>query len=163
MKKISLILILALTVVSFVSCSDDDGPSIAYQYAEVTGETLPDFFDLDEEYDITVTYELPDACNEFYTFNGGTHEDEDDETVLIYDIQVLTSYDPNVTECTEEGELTETKTLFEDFGIPSDFQYETIRFRFLTGANEDDEAEFLTVDVPVGEPEAEDPEETPAE
>mgnify|MGYP003724524127 CR=1 FL=1 len=45
MKKISFILILALTLVSFVSCNDDDGgPSIAYQLAEITGETLPDFF-----------------------------------------------------------------------------------------------------------------------
>lgn len=160
MKKISFILILALTLVSFVSCNDDDdGPSIAYQLAEITGETLPDFFEPEEEYDITVTYELPDACNEFYSFDGVYHEDEDDESVLIYDIRVLTTYDPNVTECTEEGELTETKTLFEDFGISSDFQYETVRFRFLTGANEDDEAEFLIVDVPVGAPE----EETPAE
>ena len=159
MKKISFILILAITLFSFVSCNDDDGPSIAYQYAEVTGETLPDFFEPEEEYDITVTYELPDACNEFYSFNGGTHEDEDDESVLVYDIQVLTSYDPNVIECTEEGDLTETKALFEDFGIPSDFQYDTIRFRFLTGASENNEAEYLIVDVPVGAPE----EETPAE
>ncbi|MDT0675320.1 hypothetical protein [Autumnicola musiva] len=157
MKKLSLLLILALTL---VSCNDDDGENIDFGFAEITGEDLPEYFELTEEYEINVTYELPDACHTFYGFTGSNFEDEDDETIYVYEIVANTSYNPNETECEEEDtDLSETKTLDEDFKLPAAFSYETVRFKFLTGVSSSNEAEFMTVDVPVGAPDDEDEDE----
>ncbi|MDT0642127.1 hypothetical protein RM553_04710 [Zunongwangia sp. F363] len=152
MKKLSLLLVLALTL---VSCNDDDGENIDFSFAEITGEDLPEYFELGEEYEINVTYELPDACHTFYGFNGQNFRDEDDETVYVYEIVANTSYDPNETDCDGEGaDLTETKTLASAFKLGPSFQYETVRFKFLTGVSETNpnEGEYMTVDVPVGAP-----------
>lgn len=144
---------------TFVSCNDDDGPSIAYDFAEITGNNLPAYFEVDEDYDITVSYELPDACHNFFGFNGGYQLDSEDESILVYEVLVQTSYDPNITECTEDDtDLVQTRTLLEDFNLsehPSfDDDIQTIRFKFVTGVNtSENEYVFTTVDVPVGAPE----------
>ncbi|MAG86558.1 MAG: hypothetical protein CMP12_15065 [Zunongwangia sp.] len=159
MKKTSLILFLALAV-SLISCNDDDGPSIAYQYAKITGHNLPAFIEYSETYDLKATFELPDACHKFVDFNGQFYEMEDAEDTLVVDIVALTSYDPNVTECNEEGSLTQTKSILQnDFNLSkvtsNEDRYKSVRFRFVNGINSaTNKYEFLTVDVPVGEPEA---------
>ncbi|WBL25621.1 hypothetical protein [Zunongwangia sp. HGR-M22] len=158
MKKLSLLLILAI---SLISCnSDDDGPSIAYQYARITNHNLPAFIDYEESYDIKATFTLPDACHTFYAFDGKSYENEDEENILVYDIVALTSYDPNVTECTEQTtSLSKTESLFRNsFKLntvtQNEDRYDTVRFRFVNGVNTaTNEYEFLTVNVPVGEPE----------
>ncbi len=155
MKKIALLMVFA---VSLYSCDiDDDGPNVNYDFAEITDADLPDFFEIGESYDFEVTYELPNACNDFVTFNFEDYIDEENDSTLVIEILALTSYDANITECTEEGELSETKTI-RNFNIISE-DYNNYQFKFLTGVNEDDEGEYLIVDVPVGEPEPETPEE----
>ena len=161
MKKTSLILFLSLTI-SLISCNDDDGPSTALQYAEITGHNLPDYFELGEDYEIDVTYKLPNACNTFAGFDHGGQKDEDDETIFIYYINAVTSYDPNLTECDQEGNLTSTKTV-RKFSISENSEYKMIQFKLLKGISATNEPSYITVNVPVGEPEAETPEETPAE
>ncbi|WP_417884664.1 hypothetical protein [Zunongwangia sp.] len=154
MKKLILLLVVAAT--TLVSCNDDDGPSIAYDYAKITGNNLPDYFEAGEEYEIKITYELPDACHNFYSIpNAQGYQNQDDDTMLIYDIAVQTSYDVNITECTEEDgtDLEETKVLASNYKLPSNTEFKTIRFRLLKGFNSSNEAEFTTVDVPVGAPE----------
>lgn len=159
MKKTSLILFLALSI-SLISCSEDDGPSINYQYAKITNHNLPAFIEYSDTYDLKATFELPDACHTFFGFNVVPLEDEDDEKTLIFEVLALTSYDPNVTECNEEGDLTQTKSIFQnDFNLSkitsNEDRYNSIRFRFVNGINSaTNKYEFLTVDVPVGEPEA---------
>ena len=154
MKKLALLLIAVLTL---VSCDpDDDGPNIAYQIAEITEHNLPEYIEPGDNYEIDITYKLADPCNTFAGFEQGGEEDEDDENIFIYYIHAISSYDPNLTECDEEGEPTETKTARDDFRVPSNSEYTTIRFKLLTGVSSTDEREYITVDVPVGAPDDED-------
>ncbi|MDT0685466.1 hypothetical protein [Autumnicola psychrophila] len=158
MKKFALLLISVLT---FVSCdTDDDGPNVNYELAEITDHNLPEFIEPGEDYDIDITYELPDACHTFAGFDQGGAEDEDDEDIFVYYIHAITSYDPNLAECDEEGELTETKTARENFNVSSDSQYTTIQFKLLTGVSSTNEREYITVDVPVGAPDDSEEEDT---
>jgi len=155
MKRIALLMVLAL---SLYSCdTDDDGPNVNYDFAEITGSDLPGFFEIGESYNLEVTYELPNACHKFVTFNIDENADEENDSTYVVEISALTSYNTNLTECTEEGELSETKTI-RNLRITSE-NYNNYQFKFLTGVNEDNEGEYLIVDVPVGEPEPQTPEE----
>ncbi|MBO2543723.1 hypothetical protein J0871_04770 [Salegentibacter sp. BDJ18] len=145
---------------SFYSCdTDDDGPNVAYEVAEITAYELPEYFETGEDYEIEVTYELADACHTFAGFEQGPSEDEDDEDVILYYIHALSSYDPNLIECNEEGELTETRLARNDFRVASNTEYTTVRFMLLRGVSSTNESDYITVDVPIGEPEDETPEE----
>lgn len=156
MKKIVAFVLLAVGLLSFTSCDlDDDGPSIAYEMAEVTGADLPEYFEFEESYEINVDYMLPSACHTFEGFEGNQGENEEDETIFEYYIQAVTSYDPSLTDCNEEDDdLNKTSKLFEDFEIESE-DYTVYRFNFLTGYDNDGDPEFLTIDVPVGAPDDE--------
>lgn len=156
MKKLFAFVLLAVGLVSFTSCDmDDDGPSIAYELAEITGADLPEYFEFDETYEINVDYLLPSACHTFEGFEGNQGENEEDETIFEYYIQTVTSYDPALADCDEEDDdLSKTSELFDDFEIESE-DYTVYRFNFLTGYDNDGEPEFLTIDVPVGAPDDE--------
>lgn len=155
MKRIALLMILAL---SFYSCdTDDDGPNVNYEIAEITGTDLPGFFEIGESYDVEVTYKLPNACHDFLTFDVKQYIHEEEDSTFVIEIAVLTSYDANLTECTEEGNLSESRTI-QDLDIRND-DYNNYQFKLLTGVDNNDEGEYLIIDVPVGEPEPETPEE----
>jgi len=155
MKRIALLLVLAL---SLYSCDmDDDGPNVNYDFAEITGSDLPGFFEVGESYDLEVNYELPNACHTFATIDSNEYPDEENDSTYVIEIAVITSYDANITECSEEGNLNESRTI-TDLRFTSE-DYNNYQFKFLTGVNENDEGEYLIVDVPVGEPEPETPEE----
>ncbi|MBZ9730446.1 hypothetical protein LB467_12190 [Salegentibacter sp. JZCK2] len=155
MKRIAILIVLAL---SLSSCSnDDDGPNVNYDFAKITNADLPGFFEVGESYDLEISYELPNACHSFITFDFDEYTDEENDSTYVIEIYAVTSYDANLTECTEEGSLNESKTI-RDLRITSE-NYNNYQFKLLTGFDEDEEAEFLIVDVPVGEPEPETPEE----
>lgn len=155
MKRIALLMILAL---SLYSCSsDDDGPNVNYAFAEITEADLPDFFETGEVYELDITYELPNACHTFATFDFNEYADEENDSTYVIEIAAITSYDANLTECDEEGELSQTKSIRE-ISISSE-NYNNYQFKFLTGVDENGEGEFLIIDVPVGEPEPTTPEE----
>jgi len=155
MKRIALLMILAL---SLYSCSsDDDGPHVNYAFAEITEADLPDFFETGEVYELDITYELPNACHTFATFDFNEYADEENDSTYVIEIAAITSYDVNLTECDEEGELSQTKSIPE-ISISSE-DYNNYQFKFLTGVDENEDGEFLIIDVPVGEPEPETPEE----
>ncbi|MBZ9630908.1 hypothetical protein LB465_08960 [Salegentibacter sp. LM13S] len=155
MKRIALLMILA---VSIYSCdTNDDGPNVNYDFAKITDADLPGFFEIGESYDLEVSYELPNACHSFVTFDFDEYIDEENDSIYVIEIYAVTSYDANLTECTEEGDLNESKTI-RDLRITSE-DYNNYQFKLLTGFDENDEGEFLIVDVPVGEPEPETPQE----
>ena len=156
MKKLILLFVSALVL---VSCNTDDGPSIAYDVALITDADLPEYFEKDETYEINADYTLNSACHKFVTFDGNQGKDEENDSIYVYNISAISSYDPALTECTEESEnLSKTSKLFEDFRVRSE-DYTTYRFNFLSGFDSDDKPEYITIDVPVGEPEPETPEE----
>jgi hypothetical protein len=148
MKRIALLMVLAL---SLYSCeTDDDGPNLNFAIAEITGTDLPEYFEIGESYDLEVAYELPNACHKFSNFSVNQYIAEETDSTFVIEIAALTSYDANITDCTEEGELTDSRTI-TDLRISSE-DYNNYQFKLLTGEDEDGEAEFLIIDVPVGEP-----------
>lgn len=156
MKK--LVLLFAVTF-GLMSCSlDDDGPNRLFELAEITGVDLPESFETGETYDIGITYLLPSACHTYYAIDGNRTQDEDNPEIFI---GVITSYDANLTECSENDEdLSEEKTL-RDLKITGEVGT-VYTFNFWIGEDEDGEEEYLTIEVPVvdSEEEGEDEEST---
>jgi hypothetical protein len=152
------LILLFASVLLLVSCDvDDDGPNVAYEFAEITETDLPDYFEMGETYSFDVSYQLPSACHDFYTFQTNQYSSEEKDSTLVIEIGALTNYDPNLTECTEEGSLSESKTI-KGLKI-NNKQYNNYHFKLLTGGDEDNNAQYLNVEVPVGKPEPETPEE----
>lgn len=142
MKKFAF---LFLSLLMFTACeTDDDGPTIAFAAAEITNNDLPEFFEPGETYDIKVTYELPTACHNFEGMQG--YKDEFD----VY-LQVVTSYDPELAECDQQGSLINDTTLDDFKALGEDGDVYT--FHFYTGADSTGQAVYETMDVPVGAPE----------
>ncbi|TDN87366.1 hypothetical protein DET49_11256 [Salegentibacter sp. 24] len=155
MKRIALLMVVAL---SLYSCStEDDGPNVNFAVAEITDTDLPEFFEIGESYDLEVTYQLPNACHDFYTFDVNQYKDEENDSTFVIEIAALTSYDANLTECPEDGEISDSRTI-RNLRIMSE-DYNTYQFKLLTGIDENEEGEFLIIDVPIGEPEPATPEE----
>ncbi|MBI6120958.1 hypothetical protein [Salegentibacter maritimus] len=156
MKRLILLFVSALVL---VSCNTDDGPSIAYDVALITDADLPEYFEKDETYEINADYTLNSACHKFVTFDSSQGRNEENDSIYEYNITVISSYDPALTECTVENDsLSRTSQLAKDFRVRSE-DYTTYRFNFLSGFDSDDKPEYITIDVPVGEPEPETPEE----
>ena len=149
MKKITLILILTLAL---FSCSiENDEPNVSYSPVGILDATLPEYFVIDQEYEIDITYDLGSDCNSFHNFEYSSRQDPEDNSVLEFYVNAIVSFDPsNTANCTDDG-ITETENWAEDFAITSD-QYDTIRFNFLSGRNADGTPDYLTIDVLVGEP-----------
>lgn len=155
MKRIALLMVLAL---SLYSCdTDDDGPNLNFAIAEITNTDLPEYFEIGENYDVEVAYKLPNACHQFSNFSVNQYIDEETDSTFVIEIAALTSYDANITECTEEGTLIDSRTI-RDLRITSE-DYNNYQFKLLTGEDENGNGEFLIIDVPVGEPEPETPQE----
>ncbi|MDT0649257.1 hypothetical protein [Autumnicola edwardsiae] len=152
MKKLTLLLVCAVTL---WSCdTDDDGPNILFEHAQITDYDFPEFFEAGETYDIELTYELPSACHSYYTVN--VSEEQVSDGLNIY-LGVYTSFDPDLAVCDEEDEdLTRDRTI-EDLRIPTTADEGDIyTFFLLSGIDEDGEAEYIEVEIPVGAPEDED-------
>ncbi len=148
MKKIALLMVLAL---SLYSCgTDDDGPNLNYDIAEIINTDLPAFFEIGESYDVEIIYELPNACHQFSNFSSNQYIDEETDSTFVIEIAVLTSYDANLTECNQQGALIGSRAI-RDLRINNE-NYNNYQFKLLTGEDENGEAEFLIIDVPVGEP-----------
>jgi len=155
MKRLILLFASALLL---VSCdTDDDGPNVAYEFAEITETDLPDYFETGETYDIEVSYQLPSACHNYYTYQSGEERSEEKDSTLVVEIRALTTYDPNLTECTQEDSLSGNFTI-ENVKINSK-EFNNYHFKFLTGGDEDNNAQYLNVEIPVGKPDPETPEE----
>ena len=148
MKRIALLMFVAL---SLYSCgTDDDGQNLNFAIAKIIGTDLPANFEIGESYDVEINYELPNACHEFSNFSVNQYIDEETDSTFVIEIAALTSYDANLTECTQQGALIGSRAI-RDLRINNE-NYNNYQFKLLTGEDENGEAVFLIIDVPVGEP-----------
>ena len=150
MKKITLILIIAVTA---TACSiGDDGPGIGYSYVGILDATLPENFVIDQEYEIDITYDLGSECNTFNNFELDGRQHQEHDSIYEFFLTAVVSYDMgNAANCSDDG-IVETKNWTEDFAINSD-RYDLIRFNMLSGRNPDGTPEYLVKDVLVIEQE----------
>lgn len=149
MKK--LVFLFAVTF-GLMSCSlDDDGPNRILEFAEITEVDMPEYFETGETYDIGVTYLLPSACHTFNGFDARQSQNQEDPEIFV---GVVTSYDANQTQCNEDDDdLSEEKTLRD---VTINGEVGTVyTFYFLIGEDENGEEEYITIEVPVIDPDDE--------
>ena len=144
MKKLVIIL---LSIVTLSSCSinDDDSPEIEYELAAITGNDLPDTFELGESYTITLNYLLPSQCHSFAALDARRASNSGDERRQIY-VAAVSNFISNA-QCNEDVVGNAGTTTFN---ILID-ETEDYKFYFWTGFDAEDKPIYTEVSVPVTE------------
>ena len=136
-KRIVLGIFLLLIVSLNWSCSsDDNGMDYRFVSLRIIDADLPVSFQLNETYEIGVTYLLPNGCTELEGFDVIA-----DDTTVRRVVAIGTERLEGV--CTQE--VAEVETSFRFICLYSD----TYLFRFYTGMNEEGEPQYLQYEVPV--------------
>ena len=138
------LLFIFLSAILFGSCSisDDNGPILAYELAEITGNNLPDEFELGRTYTIEVAYVLPTQCHNFVAIDATREGNTGAQRREIYIAAVASYVEDSV--CTQElgNSGTSTFTIFID-------ESEDYKFYFWIGNGPEDEPLYDEVTVPV--------------
>ncbi|GAB5473265.1 MAG: hypothetical protein Mars2KO_13640 [Maribacter sp.] len=129
----------AVSFVLFIfSCSlNDDGPNFHFKALQITEAEVPESFELNQTYQITVTYILPDGCTSFSGFEVA------DTDTTIRNVVVFGTVRTDQEGCTTA--ITETQATF-NFKCLYDQPY---TFRFWQGEGADGAQEYFEVVVPV--------------
>ncbi|MCL6217148.1 hypothetical protein [Zunongwangia pacifica] len=144
MKRIVLILACIYTL---TGCSlDDDGASLSLSLAKITDAQMPDYFETGEVYNFPISYMPSNGCEEFYGFD--VNREINGNVRHIYVFAVTARY-LDRTDCDDP---TEQEKELKNIVITGDENTEYV-FHFWIG-EENDEAQYLDITVPVGEPEA---------
>ena len=140
MKKFILLTLLFVASLSVSSCDlGDDGESYIYVPLKVVSTDLPESFDLNKTYHIKVTYLRPNDCTYFEGF-----EITKQELTTRNVVPVGAELSDN-TGCKDTND--EVDAYFDFIVIYTD----TYHFRFYTGEDENGDAQYLEIDVPVNE------------
>lgn len=121
----------------FSGCSNDDGQNFHFTALQIISADVPESFELNQTYQINVTYSLPDGCTAYEGF------DVNYEDTTIRNVVAIGSVRTNTEACEEV--VTEGQAFF-NFTIIYDQPY---TFKFFQGENNDGEPEFLEIIVPV--------------
>lgn len=141
MMKKKFVLLLSLSAVVFTSCSiEDDGPNFHFTALEIVSAELPESFELDSTYVVTVDYLKPDEC----TFYEGF--DVVKEELTVREVVAVGTVRTDIEACAE-AVVEETATF--NFKV---IYTEPYTFKFYTGNDSDGEPEYLEVIVPVNTP-----------
>ncbi len=127
-----------IAVLALSSCTlDDDDPNFNYVALNIVEAELPESFNLNETYDIKVTYQTSNDCSFFEGFDV-VREDETVRRVVALGRELI-----DEDNCKEETVLvTEMFRFIVLYNQP-------YTFRFWQGENADGENEYLEVEVPV--------------
>ncbi|MFK5973769.1 MAG: hypothetical protein QM485_10870 [Flavobacteriaceae bacterium] len=136
MKRLYLILYVT-SLITLGSCElSDDGENFHYEPLQITSVELPESFDLHDVYDIKVTLLRPNDCT---IIDGFSVKKPALTTRNIAAIGIILERD-------------DCKTINKE--VEDSFRFEVIYdepylFRFYTGDDENGEAQYLEVEVPV--------------
>lgn len=119
------------------SCSnDEEGPEITFVKLVVTEVDMPASFQLGEIYEIPITFQLPDGCTQFETFQVVNLSDTGREIVVI-------GVRKDTGACTQQiTEATETLLFQVLFN-------QTYTFLFWQGDDTNGDPQYLEIQVPV--------------
>ncbi len=136
MKSYRIIFYSLLVVLGLSSCNlGDDGPNFHFTALQITSAELPESFNLNETYEIKVTYVRPDGCTFFEGFDLGKEDVTVRNVVAVGSVRT----DQACTTAVEEEEATFLFVVLFD---------EPYTFRFWQG-NENGTDEYFEVEVPV--------------
>ncbi|MFD2100251.1 hypothetical protein [Flagellimonas iocasae] len=138
-RKLLMPLVFLVAVFSFSSCElDDDTPNFYFTSLAVVDVDMPESFELNETYDIDVTYVRNDGCTYFEGFDVIKTAQTEREVLVVG--SRLTDNDITCTQAVEEVIATmQFKVIFTG-------EY---HFKFYAGRDENDAAVYLEYDVPV--------------
>lgn len=126
-----------LLLISLFSCDlEDDGISYHFVPLQITSADLPESFDLNGIYEVSVTYLKPNSC---VFFEG-------------FDIRREDTTTRNVVAIGSELEDRECAQVIEEETATFNFQVlytEPYLFRFWTGEDENGVSEYFEITVPV--------------
>ena len=141
MKRRFVLFLAVVTLLSSISCSLDEGndPNFHFEALPVISADFPEFFEYGKIYRIDVVVERPSSCHFFETFDFN-HTGETERTVF----GIATVFEDD--DC---AEITDgTFETFFDFEVRYTNDY---TFKLWSGKNENDEDEYLIVNVPVAQ------------
>ncbi|MGX1928137.1 hypothetical protein [Flagellimonas sp. 2504JD4-2] len=138
MKKVIALLMLIGLGSSLSSCDLDDGQNFQFTTLRVVEAELPAFFELNQTYDIVVTYQRPNGCTFFEGFDV-TKTGDTDRDVVVIGTEIV---DEN-TACTL---AIEEVTAILKFNVIFSEEY---HFRFYAGNDNDDNPTYIEYTVPV--------------
>ena len=131
--------ILTIVGLLFSSCDlDDDNPNFHFTTLNVVEASFPEVFEVNNTYDIEVTYLRPDGCTFFEGFDVSRTGDTDRDVVVIG--TVLTDEDVACTLAIEE-----VVAVFR-FNVIFTGEY---HFRFYSGQDDNDNPTYIEYTVPV--------------
>lgn len=122
---------------SVSSCNKDDGPNFHFKALRIVSAELPDSFELNQTYQIMVSYALPDGCTSF------SHPDVTISDTTTRNVVAWGTVRTDQEACIQG--VTEGQASF-NFICKYDEPYV---FRFWQGEAEDGELEYFEVIVPV--------------
>ncbi|WP_223826661.1 hypothetical protein [Flagellimonas sp. S3867] len=138
MKKVIALFVLFGMALSISSCDLDDGQNFNFTTLRVVEAQMPAFFELNETYDIEVTYQRPNGCTFFEGFDV-TKTGDTDRDVVVIGTEIL---DGN-TACTQ---AIEEVTAILKFNVIFNAEY---HFRFYAGNDGEGNATYIEYTVPV--------------
>ncbi|WP_299430877.1 hypothetical protein [uncultured Maribacter sp.] len=122
------------------NCSvDNDSPNFQFVPLQIISAQLPESFNLDETYQIKVSFIKPNGCTSYEGFDV-TKEDQ-----TIRNVVVVGSERIDIDDCTEQAV---EQTAEFNFVV---LYNETYTFKFWLGETGSGEDEYLEIDVPVNE------------
>ncbi|WP_405411429.1 hypothetical protein [Maribacter sp. Asnod1-A12] len=136
-------LMLLTLVLAFIcnGCSiDDDDANFHFTALEIVDAELPESFDLNEVYTISVNYLRPDSCTYYEGF------DVVKDSLTVRSVVAIGAVRTDFEDCMEE--LIEETASF-NFQV---IYTEPYTFKFYKGDNSDGEAEYMEIVVPVNNP-----------
>ncbi len=139
MKKFFFTFLIVTAILTTSSCSNDDEPNFHFVPLSIVSAELPEFFSLDQTYQIRVTYNKPDECTSFGGFDVTTKNVSTRNVVVIG----TKHYDQ---EACAQTIVEETGTF--NFKV---IHTETYLFRFWQSEDADGNQEYFDVLVPVRE------------
>lgn len=131
------LIIISLSLILFASCSlDDNGYDYNLEILPVESVDMPETFTYGETYPITVSYLRPSTCHSFKEFYYLKNDNERIVAVINYDVVAHNCEDltDELVEATFNFIVTRTDSYV---------------FKFWQGVDENDEDQYLTIEVPV--------------
>ncbi|MEX0315877.1 MAG: hypothetical protein AB3N18_16985 [Allomuricauda sp.] len=138
MKKVIVPFMLLMMGLLLNSCNLDDGQNFQFTTLKVVDVEVPEFFTINEIYDIEVTYQRPNGCTFFEGFDV-TNTSETGRDIAVIGTEIT----DDETACTQ---AIEEVTAILRFNVIFDGEY---HFRFYAGNNGEGDPLYLEYTVPV--------------
>ena len=131
------LIVISLSLILLASCSlDDNGYDYNLEILPIESVDMPQTFAYGETYPITVSYLRPSTCHSFKEFYYLKNDNERIVAVINYD--VVAHNCENLTDELVEATFNFIVTRTDSYV-----------FKFWQGVDENDEDQYLTIEVPV--------------